>query len=111
MRFLSVSVSNDPQGRVPRALPKEDNNDSEWERVSGLSITLDLARQAVVDLGLSPKDFRYAHPKGVTKGFDIEPPASWLEDNELGFKRFYYRLAHGPLEKSAREVIENDVQQ
>lgn len=97
MRFLAVSVSNDPQGRVPRALPKEDNNDPEWERICGLSITLDIARQAVVDLGLSPKDFRYAH--------------SWLEDNELGFKRFCAWLAHGPLEKSAKEVIENDVQQ
>jgi hypothetical protein len=93
------------------ALPREEPEDSEWERVSMVAGTLDEAKTVAKDLGLSVKEFGYMGTKGLGRGFEVKIPASWLEDNELGFKRFCDWLAYGPLEKSAKDVIENDVQQ
>jgi len=78
-------------------LPKrEDEDPPEWEMVSVLPGTVARARKVAVDLGLNPRDFSYGRPDGTREGFKVEVPASWLENDELGYKRFIGWLQYVP---------------
>ena len=72
------------------ALPKDDEHDKQWERVSALSISVDEAREVVRELGLKPREIPLSTTQkmGMQEGFDVWLPENWLDDGERGFRFF-----------------------
>jgi hypothetical protein len=89
---------------------KDEGEESQWERVGGLPITIDEARQVVKELGLKPVDLNLRFVPNALDAFEVMLPESWLEDDEKGFKVFVKWLSHGPVKPPGnapeREVLE-----
>ncbi len=76
---------------------KDDGEESQWERVGGLPITIDEAREVVKELGLKPFDLNLRFVPNALDAFEVVLPESWLEDDEKGFKVFVKWLSNGPV--------------
>jgi hypothetical protein len=89
---------------------KDEGEESQWERVGGLPITIDEAREVVKELGLKPVDLNLRFVPNALDAFEVMLPESWLEDDEKGFKVFVKWLSHGPVKApvnaAKKEVLE-----
>ena len=91
-------------------LPEEKEEESEWERIGGLPVTVAEAKEVVKELGLKPIDLvSYRLMSNIGEAFEVVLPESWLEDDERGFKVFVKWLSHGPVKSRdapRREALE-----
>ena len=94
-------------------LPEEKEEESEWERIGGLPVTVAEAKEVVKELGLKPIDLvsyrLMSNISNIGEAFEVVLPESWLEDDERGFKVFVKWLSHGPVKSRdapRREALE-----